>query len=174
MKKINFKDKNKSVRILLIFTYIEILTFIITNYMEKIEKMFKMDFHLKHTYFKFNAPLILISNFKILFIFIFITGMIYLIIYNYKKAVKNANEEVEGIKYKQKDGTHGTAGFSNPHEMKDILKIGNEQSINGIILGKTVDTDEIIILPDSYKKLNRNIVILGASRFRKIKKIYYS
>lgn len=173
MKKINFKDK-KLAKILFIFAYIEILTFIITNYMEKLEKMFNVDFHLKHTYFKFNAPLILISNFKILLILIFITCMIYLIIYNYKKSIRNANEELEGIKYKEKDGTHGTAGFSNPHEMKDILKIGNEQNINGIILGKTIDTDEIIILPDSYKKLNRNIVILGASRFRKIKKIYYS
>lgn len=174
MKNMNFKNRKKLPVIFFIFAYIEILTFVVISYMEKLEKMFKIDFHLNNTYFKFNAPLILLSNFKILFIILFITGAIYLIIYNYKKSIKNANEEIEGIRYKEKDGTHGTAGFSNPHELKDILVIGNEQNVNGIILGKTIDTDEIIILPDSYKKLNRNIIVIGASRFWKIKKIYYT
>ena len=67
MKNINFKDRKKLAVILFIFAYIEILTFMVTSYMEKLEKMFKIDFHLNNTYFKFNAPLILLSNFNLVY-----------------------------------------------------------------------------------------------------------
>lgn len=54
--------------------------------------------------------------------------------------------------------------------MEGILEVGNEPSRNGIILGKTIDTDEIIILPDSFKGLNRNTVVIGASGAGKSRK----
>ena len=90
--------------------------------------------------------------------------------YNLKTSLKNANIETEGIKFRKKDGTHGTAGFANINDLKHILQVGNEKNTNGIILGKTIDTDEIIILPDSYKKLNRNIMVFGASGSGKSRK----
>ena len=90
--------------------------------------------------------------------------------YNLKTSLKNANIETEGIIFKKKDGTHGTAGFANINDLKHILQVGNEEKTNGIILGKTIDSDEIIILPDSYKKLNRNIMVFGASGSGKSRK----
>lgn len=163
MKKLNEIERKKIIKISFVIGYIEILTFIIVKYMQKLEKWLDVDFGFNNTYFKLNAPLILLSNVKILVIFIFITCVIYFAFRNYRKSISNAKQEIDGIKYKEKDGTHGTAGFENPHEMNDILIIGNEPNENGIILGKTIDTDELIVLPDTYKSLNRNIFIIGAS-----------
>lgn len=169
MEKWNLKNKSKLLKIFYIFVYIEIMTFFITIYMEKLEKSFNIDFRLNNVESKFNSPLILLSNPKILIIFLFITFVIYLVRFNYKKSVKNAKIEIEGIKYREKDGTYGTASFANPHEMKDILSIGNPNE-NGLMLGITIDTNQPIILPDSYKGLNRNIIIIGASGSGKSRK----
>lgn len=170
MKKWDLKDKSKIIKISIVIAYIEVLTYIITSYMEKLEKWLDMDFGLNNIDFKLNAPIILLTNFKILLIFLFISFIIYLVIDNYKKSIKNTKQETEGIRYLEKDGTHGTASFSNPHKMEGILEVGNEPSRNGIILGKTIDTDEIIILPDSFKGLNRNTVVIGASGAGKSRK----
>lgn len=170
MKKIELKQKQKKLKMFLIFVYIEVLTFLIINYMELLESVFKIDFRLNNTHFKLNSPLILFSNPPILILIIFITGIISVVIKNYNKSIENAKQETEGIKYKEKDGTHGTASFGNPHKMENVLMIGNEEKENGMILGKTIDTDEIIMLPDNYKELNRNCIIIGASGAGKSRK----
>ena len=73
--------------------------------------------------------------------------------------------EKEGIDFKPKNGTHGTANFTTAEEVK-ILQIGDEEKTPGILLGKTLDSDEIITLPDDCKSLNRNVMIWGASGSR--------
>lgn len=110
-----------------------------------------------------------------------IIGLIYAVIalilifciFNVIFTRKQIKTEKEGIRFKTKDGTYGTSNFTEPKEI-DILKIGNEEKTPGIVLGKTLDTGEIITLPDTCKEVNRNIMIWGASRFRKIDKLYYS
>ena len=50
----------------------------------------------------------------------------------------------------------------NDAEVKCYVKIGDEEKTPGILLGKTLDSDEIITLPDDCKSLNRNVMIWGA------------
>lgn len=88
MKKWDLKDKSKIIKISIVIAYIEVLTYIITSYMEKLEKWLDMDFGLNNIDFKLNAPIILLTNFKILLIFLFISFIIYLVIDNYKKVYK--------------------------------------------------------------------------------------
>ena len=103
-----------------------------------------------------------------------IVGIVYLIlliaillfIYNIVYTKKQMLVEREGVKFKTKEGTHGTGNLVTAEQI-DILQIGNEENTPGIILGKTLDTDGIIILPDSCKSINRNIMIWGASGSRK-------
>ena len=85
-------------------------------------------------------------------------------IYNIFDCFKQMKIEKEGIRF-TKDGTHGTASLVTPQEI-DILKIGEEENTPGIVLGKTLDTDEIITLPDNCKEINRNIMIWGSSGSR--------
>ena len=86
---------------------------------------------------------------------------------------KNIKIENNGILFKEKDGTHGTANFTTANQIKG-LSIGKEETTPGIILGRTLDTDEIIVVPDEFKEINRNIMIWGASGSRKVLWIYNS
>lgn len=95
------------------------------------------------------------------------------LIFNVLFTRKQIKTEKEGVNFKQKNGTHGTANFTTAEEIK-ILKIGDEEKTPGILLGKTLESDEIIILPDECKSLNRNVMIWGASGSRKIYELYYS
>ncbi len=100
-------------------------------------------------------------------------GIIYAIIalisifstFNILFTKKHMKIEKEGINFKHKNGTYGTASFTKPEEI-DILKIGDEENTPGIVLGRTLDTGEIITLPDSSKSINRNVMIWGASGSR--------
>ena len=149
--------------------FVEIIVPLIYLYIKQIEKCFNTNYLINVTNL-LNSPKILANNPIIFVILIGILVIFFMAYYNLKTSLKNANIETEGIIFKKKDGTHGTAGFVNIKDLKHILTVGNEEKTNGIILGKTIDTDEIIILPDSYKKINRNIMVFGASGSGKSRK----
>ncbi len=148
---------------------LELLVPLIYLYIRQIEKCFNSSYLVSVSNLM-NSPKILVNNPIIFIILISILFIIFMAKYNLKISLKNSTIETKGILFKEKDGTHGTAGFANIKDLKHILTVGNEEKTNGIILGKTIDTDEIIILPDSYKKLNRNIMVFGASGSGKSRK----
>ena len=149
--------------------FVEIIVPLIYLYIKQIEKCFNTNYLINVTNL-LNSPKILANNPIIFVILIGILVIFFMTYYNLKTSLKNANIETEGIIFKKKDGRHGIAGFKNINDLKHILQVGNEKNTNGIILGKTIDSDEIIILPDSYKKLNRNIMVFGASGSGKSRK----
>ena len=166
----NKLKKFKLVKFIIIGIFlVEIIVPLIYLYIKQIEKCFNTKYLINITNL-LNSPKILANNPIIFVILIGILVIFFMTYYNLKTSLKNANIETEGIIFKKKDGTHGTAGFANINDLKHILQVGNEENTNGIILGKTIDTDEIIILPDSYKKLNRNIMVFGASGSGKSRK----
>ena len=161
--------KFKLVKFIIIGIFlVEIIVPLIYLYIKQIEKCFNTNYVINVTNL-LNSPKILANNPIIFVILIGILVIFFMAYYNLKTSLKNANIETEGIIFKKKDGTHGTAGFANINDLKHILQVGNEKNTNGIILGKTIDTDEIIILPDSYKKLNRNKPFLKLFKNSKIK-----
>ena len=169
MKKWEWKELDTKTRVILIGALVEAAMIIITLYIKAVEKCFDITI-LKGAENILNVPKILIYNPGMIVIAIVMIAIGILSFINIKNFFKGTNEEVEGIGFKEKDGTHGTANFSDVRELTDILTIGNEENTKGIIIGKTLDTDEIITLPDSYKDLNRNIFIIGASGSGKSRK----
>lgn len=169
MKKWKLEQLDTKTRIIFTCALVEVVTIILTLYIKAVEKCFDITI-LKGAENILNAPKIIFYNPEIIIIAIVIIAIGILSFINIKNFFKGTNEEVEGIGFKEKDGTHGTANFTDVRELSDILTIGNEENTNGIILGKTLDTDEIILLPDSYKDLNRNIFIIGASGSGKSRK----
>lgn len=171
MNKWKLKEKKSIIiKLFLLFSTIEIIAPLTALYIKKLEKCFNCDYGLKEINNIFNGVAIIIYNPVILVSYIIIMFIAFLTMMNIKITMKNSNIENKGIKFKKEDGTHGTANFTKAEELSDILQIGNEKNTNGIILGKTIDTDEIIILPDEYKNLNRNIIIFGASGTGKSRK----
>lgn len=169
MKKWNLKQIDTKTGIILTCAFVEVFIIILSLYIKAVEKCFDITI-LKGAENIFNAPKIIIYNPGIIVIAIVVIAIGMLGFINVKNFLKGTNEEVEGIGFKEKDGTHGTANFSDVRELTDILTIGNEENTKGIIIGKTLDTDEIITLPDIYKDLNRNIFVIGASGSGKSRK----
>ena len=162
--------KFKLAKFIIIGTFLlELVVPLIYLYIRQIEKCFNSSYLVSVSNLM-NSPKILVNNPIIFIILISILFIIFMAKYNLKISLKNSTIETKGIIFKEKDGTHGTAGFANIKDLEHILTVGNEEKTNGIILGKTIDTDEIIILPDSYKKLNRNIMVFGASGSGKSRK----
>ena len=162
--------KFKLAKFIIIGTFLlELVVPLIYLYIRQIEKCFNSSYLVSVSNLM-NSPKILVNNPIIFIILISILFIIFMAKYNLKISLKNSTIETKGIIFKEKDGTHGTAGFVNIKDLKHILTVGNEEKTNGIILGKTIDTDEIIILPDSYKKINRNIMVFGASGSGKSRK----
>ena len=162
--------KFKLVKFIIIGIFLlELVVPLIYLYIRQIEKCFNSSYLVSVSNLM-NSPKILVNNPIIFITLIIILFIIFIAKYNLKISLKNSTIETKGIIFKEKDGTHGTAGFANINDLKHILQVGNEKNTNGIILGKTIDTDEIIILPDSYKKLNRNIMVFGASGSGKSRK----
>ena len=147
---------------LLFFLLVIAQTPIISSYIRVLEKCFGKDYSLIEIHNLIDC-FKLISDNKIIGLICFIIALIFVFcIYNIYFTRKQLKTEIEGIIFKQKDGTHGTANFANAKDLS-ILCIGNEANTNGILIGKTLDTEEIITLPDSYTSVNRNIMIWGAS-----------
>ena len=169
MKIWNFKDLSNKTKLLIILASIEIFTKCIILYIKVIEKCFNITI-LKGANNLINTPKIIFYNPGLLLVGIFVIVIYILIFKNMKLFFKKGNDEVEGIGFKKKDGTHGTANFTDVKELNNIFSIGNERISNGLLIGKTIDTDDIIVLPDNYNELNRNCIIIGASGSGKTRK----
>lgn len=129
-----------------------ILDFNINNYIKILNECFHQEISISNLNYG-------IICFIIAFIFIFYIIVIKLIIF-YKK------DEIKGIKFKNEDGTFGTANWLND---EDIDKILGKNNIPGIILGKK--NNEIIKLPfDSH--FNKNIAVFGSSGSMKTIRIF--
>lgn len=150
----------------LIYSFVSIITIVPMAiwYIKILENCFSKDYQIIEIYNIFDCFKAIFIDKTVLLIYLIITAYIALFIFNIFFTKKQMKTEKEGIRF-TKDGTHGTASLVTPQEI-DILKIGNEENTPGIVLGKTLDTDEIITLPDNCKKINRNIMIWGSSGSR--------
>ena len=148
--------------IIAIIASIRLLIPLISKYIVLLNKCFNENFKALEVNNFLECAKAIIDNKIIGISYMVILVIISLLIYNIKFTKKQLKVEKEGINFKQKDETHGSANFINPHNI-ELLKIGKEEETHGIILGKTIDTNEIIILPDESKTINRNFMIWGAS-----------
>lgn len=115
----------------------------IKNYFEILKKCFGQDIVLNTKLYTFICVIIALIS-------IFV--MLDILLVTYKK-----NDENNGIKFKVKDGTHGTANWMSESEMTEVLSFDKP----GIILGKY--NSNLVKLPfDSY--FNKNISVFGSSR----------
>lgn len=158
-----------------IFLFVSILIFVpmIRLYISILEKCFDTNYNIQNIKNIFDIFNIIWNNKKIgliYFLIDFILIFLVKLIFYTKRQLKIENE---GINFKQKDGTHGTANFTTVKDIKNLI-IGNEEVTNGIVIGRTLDTNELITLPDEYKEINRNIMVWGASGSRKIYQLYNS
>jgi len=114
----------------------------INNYFEVLEKCFGENIHLSTNLYVLICVIItLISIFIILDILL---------------VIKKQNGENKGIKFKEDDGTYGTANWMQEKEMTEVLSFDKP----GIILGKY--NNKFVRLPfDSY--FNKNICVFGSS-----------
>ena len=134
----------------------------IVSYIHILEKCFNKKYNLLEIKNVIDWYKIIIDNKLVGLIYIIIALILIFLIWNILFTKKQLKTEINGIMFKQKDGTHGTANFTEAEEL-NILNIGSEEKTEGILLGKTLKTDEIITLPDDYTSVNRNIMIWGAS-----------
>ena len=155
-------QKKNIIYIIAIIASIRLLIPLISKYIVLLNKCFNENFEALEVNNLLECAKAIIDNKIIGISYMVILVIISLLIYNIKFTKKQLKVEKEGINFKQKDETHGSANFINPHNI-ELLKIGKEEETHGIILGKTIDTNEIIILPDESKTINRNFMIWGAS-----------
>ena len=114
----------------------------INNYFEVLEKCFGEKIYLSTNLYMLICVIIALIS-------IFIVLDILLVIY--KK-----NNENKGIKFKEDDGTYGTANWMQEKEMEEVLSFDKP----GIILGKY--NNKFVKLPfDSH--FNKNICVFGSS-----------
>lgn len=167
------KYKNVVIFIAIFLLFIRLLVPMINGYIGLLGKCFDKEYKVKTIHNLFDCISTVCTNKIICLICIIIALIFVFLIFNVLFTRKQIKTEKEGVNFKQKNGTHGTANFTIAEEIK-ILKIGNEEKTPGILLGKTLESDEIITLPDECKSLNRNVMIWGASGSRQINKLYYS
>lgn len=141
---------------------IQLLVPIIAGYTKLLEKCFEKNYSMMEVKNILNVFQVIYSNKIIGVIYSIIVIIFAFTIFNIYFTKEQLKKERNGVRFKKKDGTHGTANFTVPRKI-DILKIGNEEETNGMLLGRTLDTNEIIILPDEYNAINRNVMIWGAS-----------
>lgn len=140
-----------------LITYI-FLTPIISCYYNRLNSVIKFTDTSFKTENLFKIWKYSLCNTYILFTW-FLLSIIIIAIYKLVKiTMKNLHIENEGVKYKKKDGTFGTADWANEEEIQEYLSFNKR---DGIILGES-ENKEIITLPiDTY--LNKNIAVFGAS-----------
>lgn len=158
-------NKNILIYILIVFLFIRLFIPMINGYISLLGKCFNKKYVINDIHNFYDCILTVCTNKIICLICVIIALIFVFCIFNVLFARKQMKTEKEGIDFKQKNGTHGTANFTTAEEVK-ILKIGDEEKTPGILLGKTLDSDEIITLPDDCKSLNRNVMIWGASGSR--------
>ena len=160
-KILNLLQKKNIIYIIAMIASIRLFIPLISKYIVLLNKCFNENFEALEVNNLLECAKSIIDNKIIGISYIVILVIISLLIYNIKFTKKQLKVEQEGINFKEKDETHGSANFISPHNI-ELLKIGKEET-HGIILGKTIDTNEIIILPDESKTINRNFMIWGAS-----------
>lgn len=162
MKKFYLKNKKYIMIFLIIFLYIRLTIPIINWYIEEVNKCFKLEINLLETKSLLQCIYALFRMPQISIVFVFISFLILLTTYNATYTIKKVKIETEGIKYKNKDGTFGTADWSSIEEAKEYLSIGKE---DGIVFGKTPEGESVCLPEDTF--LNKNIAVFGASGSRK-------
>ncbi len=137
---------------------------IIVLYRNILAKCFNKEFESDKINNIFDCIKVIYNKKIIALIYVTIVLILFFMVFNIVYTRKRLKNENEGVKIQEKDGTHGTANFIKPQDIKELC-IGKEEISSGILIGKTLDTDEIIVLPEEYKAINRNIMVWGASRF---------
>lgn len=155
------------ISIIVLFISIRVFIPLINGYITLLGKCFEKQYQVFEIHNLLDCIKTMTNNKIIALIYTTIVLISILSIYTIYFTKKQMKVEKEGINFKKKNGTYGTAKFTIPEEI-DILEIGEEEQIPGIVLGRSIDTNEIITLPDSCQKINRNVMIWGASRFWKI------
>ena len=148
----------KKIIFYILFTIIIIITILlycnINNYIAIINACFRQN--------------ITINNFYYIIICLVIALLSTLYIIAIKLLIFPKKEEIQGIKFKNKDGTYGTANWLNDNEIEQILGKNNTP---GLILGKR--NNEIIKLPfESH--FNKNIAVFGSSGSMKTIRFSYN
>ena len=154
-------QKKNIIFVIILYVSMRILIPIINGYINLIGICFNKKYTVTEIHNFFDCIKAVYNNKVIGLIYVIIALISVFCIWNILFTKKRMKIENEGINFKEKDGTYGTSGFTTPDKI-EILKIGDE-NVSGMILGKTIDTNETIILPDSCKSLNRNVMIWGAS-----------
>lgn len=162
MKKIYLKNKKHIIVFLIVCLYIRLTVPAIKWYIEEINKCFKLEINLLEIKNLMQCIYTLFKIPQISIVFAFISVLVLLATYNVIYTIKKVKIENEGIKYKNKDGTFGTADWSNIEEAKEYLSIGKE---DGIVFGKTPEGESVCLPEDTF--LNKNIAVFGASGSRK-------
>lgn len=155
-------QKRNITLIISLYASMRVLIPMINGYIKLLGECFNKQYTTTEIYNFLDCIKAIFNNKVIGLIYVIIALIFIFTIYDILFTKKRMKIEKEGVIFKKKDGTHGTANFSKVEEI-DILKVGNEQNISGMVLGKTLDTDEVIVLPDSCKTVNRNVMVWGAS-----------
>lgn len=134
----------------------------VSNYIKILEKCFDKSYNLIDIKNTIDCVKFICSN-KIIAVICIVIGLILiLIICNIYFSIKNRKIENEGIKFKNKDGTFGTANWATIDEAKKFLSIGKE---DGLIFGKTDNNKTVSLSENTY--LNKNVAIFGSSGSKK-------
>ena len=141
------KNKKLVSSIILIISF-RIFIPIIVLYRNILAKCFDKEFESNKINNIFDCIKVIYNNKIIALIYVTIVLISFFMVFNIVYTRKRLKNENEGVRIQEKDGTHG-----------------KEEISSGILIGKTLDTDEIIVLPEEYKAINRNIMVWGASRF---------
>ena len=152
IKKLEYKNVVIFIAIFLLF--IRLFVPIINGYISLLGKCFDKEYKVKTIHNLFDCIATVCTN-KIICLICIIITLIFVFL---RKVILQITV---------------TLNFTTAEEIK-ILKIGDEEKTPGILLGKTLESDEIIMLPDECKSLNRNVMIWGASGSRKIYELHYS
>lgn len=161
--KIVKKVLNKKIVIpIFLILFFRIYIPIVVSYIRVLEKCFNKNYNVIEVNTFIDCIKVMLDN-KLLGLICVIIGSIFIFtIYNIHFTIKRAKMENEGISFKKKDGTFGTANWSTIEEAKEVLSIGEE---NGLIFGKTEDGQTISIPENTY--LNKNVAIFGSSGSKK-------
>lgn len=157
-----WKKHKKILFFFMALIYIRIMIPIINHYLVQINKCFYIKYKNIEINSLFKCILELFRTPIIGMSFVLISVIFISMVNNILSTIKSFKIEYEGIKYKNKDGTFGTADWATIDEAKNYLSIGKE---DGMILGKT-EQGEAICLPE-HTWFNKNIATFGSSGSRK-------
>lgn len=154
MKNFYLKNKKYIIFFPIFLLYIRLVIPIISWYLEHVSICFNLGSNLTETNSIANCIYVLFKIPQILIIFAVISLLITLTTYNVRYTIKKVKIENEGIRYKDKDGTFGTADWGTIEEAKEFLSVGKE---DGIVFGQTANGESVCLPEDTF--LNKNIAV---------------